>query len=334
MPDTITKSVEAYANLSEALILKLLRMLWALWSPFDQSDWWDDDLVAGNAAKSATLVTSVLHQVRLDQRSFSSSVFKKLGVGMTTLAPMTDEYARSNVTPFEVYQRPAKEYRFLTSQGLVFDETRMRSKTRLEGLARADALRTRMDEAQRLNAANPKVIGTRRVIHPELSKTGTCGLCLVAATQFYKVTELQPIHPPSCHCGTLPITKSADPGLKLTQDDLKVIYAAAGSSRAEDLANTRITVNEHGELGPVLVREGQHFKTAEEAGRPAYVKPTPATIRAARVAERDQITRALARAEADYAKLVPGADGSIAVFRAIKNMKERLASIERFLKTL
>lgn len=334
MPDAITKSVEAYANLSEALILKLLKMLWGLWSPFDQSDWWDDNLVAGNAAKSATLITSTLHQVRLNQRSYSSAVFKQLNAGMTSLPSLSDEYARANVTPFEVYQRPAKEYRFLTSQGLVFDETYMRAKTRLEGLGRADALRTRMDEAQRLNAANPKVIGTRRIIHPELSKTGTCGLCLVAATRFYKVTELQPIHPPNCHCGTLPVTKTSDPGLKLTQDDLKAIYAAAGSSRAEDLANTRISVNEHGELGPLLVREGQHFKTAEEAGRPAYVKPTTDTIRAARVKERGEITQALAKAEDDYSKMTPGTDAAIRVFRAIKNMKERLASIDRFLKTL
>lgn len=333
MPDTITKSVEAYANLSEAVILKLLQMLWGLWSPFDQSDWWDDNLVAGNAAKSATLVTSALHRVRLDQRSYSTSVFKQLNVGLTRLPSLSDGYARSNVTPFEVYQRPAKEYRFLTSQGLVFDEARMRAKTRLESLAKADALKTQMDESQRLNAANPKVIGTRRIIHPELSKSGTCGLCLVASTRFYKKSDLQAIHD-GCHCTTLSITAASDPGLKMNRDDLKAIYAAAGSSGAQDLLNTRITVNEHGELGPLLVREGQHFKTAEEAGRPAYVKQTPETIRAARVKERDEINQALAKAESDYSKLTPGATDAIRVFRAIKNMKERLASIDRFLKTL
>lgn len=333
MPDTIAKSVDAYATLSEQLVTKLLQALWLLWQPLDASTWWDDNLVAGNAARSATLVTSALHQVRVNQRSFSTAVFKQLDASMP-LPSLMDEYARSNVTPFEVYQRPAKEYRFLTSQGLAFDETYMRAKTRLEGLARSDALRARMDEAQRLDAANPKVIGTRRIVHPELSRTGTCGLCLVASTQFYKKTELQPIHPPSCHCTTLSVTKDSDPGLKLSKDDLKAIYAAAGSSRAEDLANTRITVDEHGELGPLLVRDGQHFRTAAEAGRPAYVKQTPETIRAARVKERDQLTQALAKAQDDYSHMTPGTDSALPTFRAIKNMKERLASIDRFLRTL
>jgi hypothetical protein len=43
-------------------------------------------------------------------------------------------------------------------------------------------------------AAAEDVTGYRRVIHPELSKSGTCGLCVAAADRIYYVDDLMPIH--------------------------------------------------------------------------------------------------------------------------------------------
>jgi hypothetical protein len=100
----------------------------------------------------------------------------------------------------------------------------------------------------------------RRVLRPELSVTGSCGLCIAASDRIYRVRELMPIHPPSCKCTTLPIVGDDDPGRSLNRVDLDRLYAEAGSTAAADLRRTRYKVNEHGEFGPVLTRAGDSFR--------------------------------------------------------------------------
>lgn len=332
MPD-LQDLVTAQAKLAAQTTEQLVRQILALWAALTPSDWWNDDLVAGNAAKSSSLVEAALTQVRMHQRSFTRQVFNEMSIGVTP-PPANTGYARANTNGFEVYRRPATEFRFLQSRGLSFDEAHERAKTRVQKIGQADLVRARMDESGSLYAANPQVIGTRRIIHPERSESGTCGLCLVAATQFYSVTDLQPIHDEE-RCTTLPIKKDSDPGLKLNKQDLQEIYNAAGSSAAADLLNTRVTVHEHGELGPILVKHGDHFRTPEEAGRPKFERLTPEMVRSARTAEREAITSALATAQSNYDELLKtqerGQGEALGQFRAIKNMKDRIGEIDRFL---
>ena len=334
MPD-LAQLVTAQAALTAKTSTALLRQILAFWATFTPSDWWNDDLVSGNAAKSASLVESALSQVRLHQRSFQSQVFKMMHVS-APLPPPQFGYSRANTNPFQVYARPAKQLRFLQSQGLEFDEAYMRAKTRVQKMADADLQRAQFGEAQSASRANPRVIGTRRIIHPELSRSGTCGLCVVAATRFYTLDELQALHD-ECHCTTLPVTAKDDPGLKLNDQDLKEIYAAAGGTQAPDLLNTRVAIGEHGELGPVLIKHGDHFRTPAEAGRPAFQRQTPETIRTARLAERTEIAAALEQAQSNYAALLktqtPGQGDALAQFRAIKYMKERATQLDQFLAT-
>lgn len=101
-----------------------------------------------------------------------------------------------------------------------------------------------------------KVIGWRRVVRPELSMHGSCGLCVVAASQWYTKFDLQAIHH-LCKCITLPVTKSSDPGLRWNAEDfrrnLNEIYGAAGGTTSgKKLKQIRVAVREHGELGPML----------------------------------------------------------------------------------
>ena len=97
-----------------------------------------------------------------------------------------------------------------------------------------------------------RIKGWRRVIRPELSQSGTCGLCVVAATRFYKRSDLDAIHD-RCKCVVLPYTASHDPGLTLNREDFRRIYnAAGGSTRGEALKKLRVSVREHGELGSIL----------------------------------------------------------------------------------
>lgn len=135
---------------------------------------------------------------------------------------------------------------------------------RLEQIVAHDVAATARDEEQRVYKASGKVTGYRRVIHPEMSKTGTCGLCFVAANNFYTVGDLMPLHE-RCKCTTAPITATHDPAMNLSANDLKAVYdAAGGSTHGDDLKRTRVTVNQHGEYGPVLSREGDHFTDRNE----------------------------------------------------------------------
>lgn len=103
-----------------------------------------------------------------------------------------------------------------------------------------------------------KIKGYRRVIHPELSQSGTsCGLCIVASTMVYTKADLLPIHS-GCNCETCEIYsvdgRDYDPGHIINMEDLEVFYREAGdSTRGWDLKKGRYKVVDHPEYGPTLV---------------------------------------------------------------------------------
>lgn len=103
-----------------------------------------------------------------------------------------------------------------------------------------------------------KVKGFRRVIHPELAKSGqSCGLCIVASTMRYTRRELLPIHA-GCNCETVEIYSikgvEFDPGQQINMEDLSVFYREAGNStHGWDLKKSQYEVIDHPEYGPTLV---------------------------------------------------------------------------------
>jgi hypothetical protein len=325
-----------HAAQRDGVLEQLLKLLFGLWGTYDR---WDDvDAVAGMVARTASLVDSATTKTQRVTRAYATAVLQELDALPKSLPPIPDGYPRANVTPFEVYSRPVEQYIWRRRNGGTMEEARRSFENRLTEIASADIAAADRDEAQNVYAASPRVTGYRRVIHPELSKSGTCGLCIVASAQVYSTDELMPLHGGSCNCDTLPITDRDDPGLRLNDDDLKTIYAAAGSTAAEDLVNTRITITEHGELGPVLVKQGDHFKTAEDAGRPAFVKLTPEAVRAARSTERDVLLEQIDRAQARYDLMDKTLTNSsadaprIALFRSVSFMRERATALESLLR--
>lgn len=103
-----------------------------------------------------------------------------------------------------------------------------------------------------LAAPRGSITGYRRVLHPELSTTGSCGLCVAASTRVYKISELMPIHN-LCKCEVVPIYGKRDPGSQINDEDLAVLYAEAGDTTyGRDLKAQRYEVFDHPELGPVL----------------------------------------------------------------------------------
>lgn len=166
-------------------------------------------------------------------------------------------------------ERPAKALRWRESVGDSRQDAQSLSITRLDDVIDGNLVIAQRDaEHQALNATildyqghattrsqtrtrtGVRIIGFRRIIHPEFSTGGVCGLCVAASDRVYHRETLRPIHL-RCKCTSAPVTATYDPGLDLNDADIKRLKTEAGSNSAADLKRTRYTVT-HTELGPVL----------------------------------------------------------------------------------
>jgi hypothetical protein len=165
-----------------------------------------------------------------------------------------------DVDPAEEWNRPAKVYR----RARLLGESDLRAAElaaqRAEQLVDMDLGLAMRESARQRLASVDTITGYRRIIHPELSESGTCGLCAVASDRIYKTGELLPIHA-GCQCDVLPIVRGkTDPGQALNRDELGELYRAAGGTEAAKLKRIRVAVREHGELGPVLTDADHHWR--------------------------------------------------------------------------
>jgi hypothetical protein len=251
--------VDQFATQSDALKDQLTRAVVAAYAGVDFYS--ATQVAAASQQAAATSNTSAVYAAGLAAEYLA--VVSSLATGDALPAPtLVLPALRNGVDMTAVYERPAKLFRRLRSQGTDPGEA-FQQAMRLAGTISEMNMTLAQREAyqqtfQRLEQT-AGVTGYRRIVHPELSRTGTCGLCIVASDQKYHTAELLPIHG-NCHCTVLPIVGELDPGSGLNNLTLGDFYAAAGDSTfGEDLKKTRFVVNEHGEYGPVLGVEGQHF---------------------------------------------------------------------------
>lgn len=170
---------------------------------------------------------------------------------------------RYGVKHTEVYERLGAEYRYQVSEGKTFQEAAAITANRGNAMALMDMNLAMRDSAHQVYDQITAVDGYRRVIHPEFSRSGTCGLCAAASDQTYNRESLLPLHE-RCRCETLPIIGDSDPGRSLNDEELGSLYDEAGSTSGKDLKRVRVSVEQHGELGPVLRVEGQHFRSPSD----------------------------------------------------------------------
>ncbi len=271
-------AVDKHAAQRQTLTLELLKLLLGLWGGFKDYD--DPLMVHAKAARSASLLDVALSRIRRSARSYGTIILRDNDAMPRSLAGQLDLYPRSDATMTSVYSRPARDYGRAIRDGKSPAEALEDARDRLREIAEADAAAAERDELNAIWRMSSKVTGWRRIIHPERSASGTCGLCVVAATRLYSTDELRALHG-GCKCTELPVFAGSDPGLKLTEDDLKTIYAGAGSTGADDLRRTRISIREHGELGPILIKDGDAWRDVFDVNRNArgreftpYERPT------------------------------------------------------------
>lgn len=254
----IESLVAIYAAQAALQDLRAKNAATSLWSGF--AEWYSAAAVTEIATIAASQsVAGQQAAAGLAQQYASTLVTLMRGPSPRAQAPkaLVLPAVRQGVDLVEVYTRPAakyrREYAFSEDTTVATDA----ALSRAQELAETDHLLTRREATQQTF----KALGInrlRRVIHPELSKSGTCGLCIAASTRTYVVDELMPIHVPFCKCTSVPVDGPDDPGATLNEKDLQGLYAAAGGTSAAKLK--RIRMRQHGEYGPTLVDADHSFR--------------------------------------------------------------------------
>ena len=244
---------------------------WKLWAALSPSDWWNDGVVYGVAARQAYMGMMMVQQARGYGIANAISVMRLLGGNVSDPPNGGWLPARANTDPQLTAVKNAVAYRHAAVRTPTIRPTEWPKPTeddyklvyswldaareRGETVADTDAVRAG-DMANRESYRKAGVKLYRRVIHPELSHTGTCGLCVVASDRTYHISDLNPMHD-HCHCTVMPILNGNDPGLSLNRNDLDAIYSRAGGNKAWQLSKVNVTVDEHGEIGPVFDKTGR-----------------------------------------------------------------------------
>lgn len=168
------------------------------------------------------------------------------------LAVRDDTDHVSYAAPTDPYGRIADQFRYNVvakgdSEELAADKALVRV-----AVAAQNDVTAAVREQYHKTLGQLKPDGYRRILHPELTETGPCGLCVVAADRTYRISDLLPLHG-RCVCEVLPIYGKQDPGISLNWEDLNSLYEAAGGTGAAGLKKIRVALAENGEIGPVLV---------------------------------------------------------------------------------
>lgn len=249
----ITAAVAAHAAGRQALENNLIARIRRRLMAFGR---WYDDLAVRRLSKEIRSEIAPVQAVMTAQENAYLSTVTSLLRGKPSALPrlVSIDDLRAGIDPETVYERLGEQYRYARSTGKTDQQALDSVLNRADVMAQTDvALAARRQDAAFFE--RNKIKGYRRVVHPELSKGGSCGLCIVASDRIYYKDRLMPIHA-RCHCGVMPIIGSFDAGHSLNQLDLGSFYEAAGSTRAADLKRTKYRIAHHGELGPILVEQG------------------------------------------------------------------------------
>lgn len=244
--------VDTYSESARSLETGTMLGVWAAYQGI--SDWYNPAETVRAATEAASTVTRMVDAIDGLVSAYLGNVTGVLTNSVPTRLPAPRlAYPRMGITPQRVYDRPVWTYRDTIARGGTEADAFLAARLHADHLAETDAILAERDAAVHSITREPATNAYRRVIRPELSKGGSCGLCIAAADRIYSMETLMAIHE-RCKCTVLPIVRGQDPGAELNGIDLEQLYAdAGGKTDRAALKKTRYRIDEHGELGPVLV---------------------------------------------------------------------------------
>jgi hypothetical protein len=257
----VEDQIDAHTVARAALVLQIVRVVTDIVGAFD--DWYSTDDITKMTKRIVGEVEASQRATAAVTDAYLSHVASDIsGKRVPPAGAVKVDGLRAGITHEGVYGRLADQYRYRITLDEEPDAVLESVVQRAAVMAETDTdLAFRAQATRNMLASN--ATGYRRIIRPERSLFGSCGLCVVASTRVYRKAELLELHG-RCKCTVLPIIGSADPGKELNGEDLKAIYAAVGSTQAYRLAHTRVTVRENGEQGPVLTRSGDKYRDAKQ----------------------------------------------------------------------
>lgn len=275
MPDPAYQQalITGYVNLTGNLQQQTLDYLLALYA---QSPDYREATAAAFASQAAPVVAGVQDSMStLTQAYLALLIADMTGepIGSAGVAALNLAAGLRGVDPKTLYQRPFEQVWYALSQGVPFDEAVQRGSDRLRDIASTDVQLAKTHTSREVLSADERVVGYRRV----LEGTYSCGLCVLASTQRYRKQNLMPIHP-ACDCGVIPIIGDHDPGQTINDQALVDVHTAIKERFGQSSASGRgveigddpvdykdlLITHEHGEIGPVLARRGDHFDGPSE----------------------------------------------------------------------
>ena len=209
---------------------------------------------------------------------------------------MVTESLRNGTTAEMIWQRPFKEMWTQLSKGTDFSEALKAGARRADWTARTEVQLAKRQAGLTVRDGNKNIVGYLRT----LTGAENCGLCYLASTQRYHRGDLLPIHP-GCDCGETPIFGNTDVGQIVDEQTLDATHEAVAerfgkfdaSGRAIDYR--KITIVDHGELGPYLTVKGHEFTKVKPEVLKAAIKPPKPVSEAMRVTFAERIQPKLAK---------------------------------------
>ena len=225
--------------------------------------WRDDDvpmfvdasIQEMNAIKSqaAKLATGFYYEIaKLEGEKFSAPNISSEQLSTAAL--------RNGADVVQVYSRPFVTLRTALSQNKTMTQALEQAALRVEDIMRTEVQLARRSAGLLSRGRNSNIVGYVRV----LSGAENCALCYVASTQRYRSGDLQPIHN-NCDCGEMPIYGTTDVGQVIDEERLDAVHDSiserfgVSDRAARSIDYSKISIRQHGELGPVLTVSGQKF---------------------------------------------------------------------------
>lgn len=262
MADAFSRLADQQAAQQSQLSARTLDQLARLWATVTEHG--DPQQLAVFTRRAAIVLRTAETATGRLTEAYLRQVLRQLGVTVPAerLVALPDSL-RSGVSTEEVLLRPAATVRYLRSRDEPRTVAAQAGLNRLQAIG-ATNLQLALSQATVQSLSRVQgVRGYRRILRPYLSRGGSCGLCIAAADRIYGKRDLLPIHA-KCKCAVMPVTRAGDPGLELNVADLNSLYGAAGGTEGARLKRTRYRIEQHSELGPVLVPAGQHFRDVDD----------------------------------------------------------------------
>lgn len=172
----------------------------------------------------------------------------------------TGAVLRNGADPGDVYQRPFVQLYSDLARKQPVDQALQSAQNRLKAMASTDLQLANTHAARATFQQIPegqKITGYRRVIGDD----DPCELCVLAAGQRYKSSDLMPIHV-RCNCTAWPIVGTKDLGKYVNVVALSDNPPSADTTK---FYGQKVLVHQHGEYGPVLTAAGNSFMTQSQA---------------------------------------------------------------------